>query len=106
MCGVFGGKEEKLRIFIYAYSIVYNMPKIKSGYFNTKRTIIQKIKNVIKDNPEIKSHILIAKLNVNYPYIAEKTALELIKNLTIDGQIYIDEVDTVTILHRKERDSS
>lgn len=79
------------------------MPKIQKGFFETKRKILIKVKKVIRENPKIKSDVLVAKLNVNFPYISERNALETIKNLHIDGQILINNEDEVTLIPMKDR---
>lgn len=65
--------------------------------FYLKKIIILKIKETIKDNPNIKSDELVAKLSVNPPYLSEKYSLNTIKNLLKDKQIKIDEEDRVNL---------
>lgn len=80
------------------------MPKVKEGIFYIKRSFdklkrdrIQSIKIIVKDNPGIKSNILIAKISVNPPFIERKKALDLIESLHLDGQISINDDDEVNL---------
>jgi len=80
--------------FINLYIIYIIMPK-KENPFTLKILLIKKVKEVIKNNKGIQADNLIAKLNVNEPFLSEKMAFTIVKNLHKDGQIIINEKDEV-----------
>ncbi len=67
------------------------------GYEIKKKETFDIIMKIIKDNPKIKSDMLVAKLNVDPPYLREYKTIELIRNLTLVGKIKINENDEVSI---------
>lgn len=69
--------------------------KEKNGVFFQKKLILKRILEVIKNNPGIKVDKLVAKLNVNDPFLNEQTAETFLKNLFKDEQIKIDKDDKV-----------
>lgn len=66
------------------------MPNERKGFFHNKKIILLAILNTIEENPNMNARKLIAKLNVNEPYISEAMAYKTLKNLVLDGQIKID----------------
>lgn len=67
------------------------------AYQAIKKQILDSIMEIIKKNPKIKSDMLVAKLNVDPPYLREAKSIEIIRNLTLVGKIKINDNDEVSI---------
>lgn len=73
-----------------------------SDYFSQKKLAVETILNIIKDNEGIKSKTLVAKLCVRPPFLSEKNAFTMVKNLFLDKQIIIDDEGVVSLADNKK----
>lgn len=73
--------------------------KVNSYNQNVKKFTIERIRRIVKESPDIKSIELISTLQVNEPFLSEKSAFNIVKSManSIPKLISIDENDKVTL---------